>query len=227
MLIYLRQLVGETKWAQFVERQGIPQVVITAPEGTPDSALGIWTFRAQQIVNGGSGVLPPGAKVDELTKARGQDPFSEFCKHQMEMIAILATGGSLNTIGGNTGLGSNLAEVQNDQFNKLVRKDLRKIEKAMTKVVGIVARGLGLNPEGLRFNFVSDEDDTKEVLEVADKMKQLGMAIDLEKMRKYIKYDIISDQEKTIWTPSTEESDNDEKPDDAQVDTTPDVVENK
>lgn len=227
MLIYLRQLVGETKWAQFVERQGIPQVVLTAPEGTPDSALGMWTFRAQQIVNGGSGVLPPGAKVDELTKARGQDPFSEFCKHQMEMIAILATGGSLNTIGGSTGLGSNLAEVQNDQFNKLVRKDLRKIEKAMTKVVGIVARGLGLNPEGLRFNFVSDEDDTKEVLEVADKMKQLGMAIDLEKMRKYIKYDIISDKEQTIWTPSTEESDNDEKPDEAQVDTTPDVVENK
>lgn len=87
----------------------------------------------------------------------------------------------------------------------------------MTKVVGIVARSLGLNPEGLRFNFVSDEDDTKEVLEIADKMKQLGMAIDLEKMRKYIKYDIISDKEKTIWTPTTEESDNNEKPDDAQV----------
>ena len=185
-----------------MERQGIPQVVITAPEGTPDSALGMWTFRAQQIVNGGSGVLPSGAKVDELTAARGQDPFSEFCKHQMEMISILATGGALNTIGGATGLGSNLAEVQNDQFNKLVRKDIRNIEKAMTKVVGIVARGLGLNPEGLRFNFVSDEDDTKEVLEVADKMKALGMTVDVEKMRKYIKYDIMADNQSQIWTPS-------------------------
>ena len=64
MLIYLRQLVGETKWAQFVERMGIPQVVITSPEGTPDSAQNTWLFRAQQIMNGGSGVLPPGAKVD-------------------------------------------------------------------------------------------------------------------------------------------------------------------
>ena len=62
--VYLRQLVGETKWAQFVERMGIPQVVITSPEGTPDSAQGTWLFRAQQIMNGGSGVLPPGAKVD-------------------------------------------------------------------------------------------------------------------------------------------------------------------
>ena len=200
-------------------------MVITAPDGTPDSALPTWTFRAQQIMNGGSGVLPSGAKVDELTAARGQDPFSAFCQHQMEVIAILATGGTLNTIGGATGLGSNLADVQNDQFNKLVRKDIRKIEKAMTKVVGVVAKGLGLDPTGLRFNFVSDEDDTKEVLEVADKMKGLGLTIDIEKMRKYIKYDIMSDAQKDLWMPDSAPT---ESPaDDDAVDTTPDVVENK
>ena len=196
-------------------------MVITAPDGTPDSALPTWTFRAQQIMNGGSGVLPSGAKVDELTAARGQDPFSAFCQHQMEVIAILATGGTLNTIGGATGLGSNLADVQNEQFNKLVRKDIRKIEKAMTKVVGVVARGMGLNPEGLRFNFVSDEDDTKEVLEVAEKMKGLGLTIDIEKMRKYIKYDIMSDAQKDLWMPEPTPADDD------AVDTTPDVVEDK
>ena len=177
-------------------------------------------------MNGGSGVLPSGAKVDELTDARRQDPFSTFCQHQMEMIAILATGGTLNTIGGATGLGSNLAEVQNDQFNKLVRKDIRKIEKAMTKVVGVVAKGLGLDPTGLRFNFVSDEDDTKEVLEVADKMKGLGLTIDVEKMRKYIKYDIMSDVQKELWTPDSANAEP-TPADDNAVDTTPDVVENK
>lgn len=130
--IYLRQRVGEVKWAQFTERQGIPQVLITAPEGTPDTALDAWTLRAQQIMNGGSGVLPPGAEVNELVKARGQDPFSEFCRHQMELISILATGGTLATIGGPTGLGSNLADVQNEQFMKLVRKDVRILEKALT-----------------------------------------------------------------------------------------------
>lgn len=36
LMLYLRQLVGEEQWARFVEKQGIPQVVITAPEGTPD-----------------------------------------------------------------------------------------------------------------------------------------------------------------------------------------------
>lgn len=112
--IYLRQLVGEQQWARFVEKQGIPQILITAPEGTPDNALDVWNQRAMQIYEGGSGVLPPGAAVNEMTAARGQDPFSAFCQHQMEMIAILATGGSLSTIGGSTGLGSNLADVQNN-----------------------------------------------------------------------------------------------------------------
>ena len=36
LMVYLRQLVGEEQWARFVEKQGIPQVVIEAPEGTPD-----------------------------------------------------------------------------------------------------------------------------------------------------------------------------------------------
>lgn len=59
--VYLRQLVGETKWAQMVERRGNPQVVITAPEGTPDSNLNIWNQRAVQIQSGASGVIPSGA----------------------------------------------------------------------------------------------------------------------------------------------------------------------
>lgn len=112
--IYLRQLVGETQWSRFVEREGIPQILITAPEGTPDTELDVWNQRAMQIYDGGSGVLPPGAQVDQMTAARGQDPFSEFCRHQSELIAILATGGSLSTIGGSTGLGSNLADVQDN-----------------------------------------------------------------------------------------------------------------
>lgn len=71
LTIYLRQTVGETQWARFVERQGIPQIVITAPDGTPDTELQVWNQRAFQIYEGGSGVLPPGAKIDEMTAARG------------------------------------------------------------------------------------------------------------------------------------------------------------
>lgn len=64
-----------------------------------------------QIFEGGSGCLPNGANVNVLDSARGQDPFSNYVQHQMEMVSILATGGTLMTIGGSTGLGSDLARV--------------------------------------------------------------------------------------------------------------------
>lgn len=81
LTIYLRQLVGETTWAKAVEKFGIPQVLLTAPEGTPDEALDIWNWRAKQIFEGGSGSLPNGTKIDVLTQARSQDPFSDFIEH--------------------------------------------------------------------------------------------------------------------------------------------------
>lgn len=42
LMLYLRQLVGEEQWSRFVEKQGIPQVVINTPNGTPDNALDLW-----------------------------------------------------------------------------------------------------------------------------------------------------------------------------------------
>ena len=44
--IYLRQLVGEENWARAVEKFGIPQVLLTVPEGTPDTNLDQWNWRA-------------------------------------------------------------------------------------------------------------------------------------------------------------------------------------
>lgn len=79
--IFLRQLVGETKWAQMVERRGNPQVIIEAPDGTPDSALGIWNQKASQIQNGASGVLEHGSKVTQLTEGRTDEPFEAFVRH--------------------------------------------------------------------------------------------------------------------------------------------------
>ena len=110
--VYLRQLVGEENWARFVEKEGVPQVVITAPDGTPDNVLDTWNARAIALFEGGSGVLPSGAQVQQLTAARGQDPFSAYCDHQAETIVLLALGEKLTTLGGPTGLGSNLAEIQ-------------------------------------------------------------------------------------------------------------------
>ena len=212
MQIYLRQLVGECQWARFVEKQGIPQILITAPEGTPDNALDVWNQRAMQIYEGGSGVLPPGAVVNEMTSARGQDPFSAFCQHQMEMIAILATGGSLATIGGATGLGSNLADVQNNQFQQLISQDCKRISNAITNIAvrKVCTEILKAKPL-CRFTYTEDDDTTpSEYLDMAQKAYAMGMTIDVAEFKKITGLQFIKDgSEKAaddIWTPSKTEA---------------------
>ena len=206
MIIYLRMMVGEDQWARFVEKEGVPQVILTAPEGTPDSDLDKWNWRALQIFEGGSGTLPHGADVNFLTEARGQDPFDKFIQHQMEQISILATGGTLMTIGGSTGLGSDLARVQQESFNSIVNQDCKKIANAMTNnVVRKCARRLG---QELLCKFVFVEDDeysASDYLDMAQKADALGIKIDSAKFKELTKLEFIADPDEQ-WTPEKEPS---------------------
>ena len=205
LMIYLRQLIGEDRWSMAVEKFGIPPVVITAPEGTPDQALDVWYNRAIQIWNGGSGVLPPGAKVDTLSEARGQDPFSEYVNHQMEMIVLLACGEKMTTLGGPTGLGSNLADVQTQEFNNLVNYDCKRISNAMTRcaVTKCVRKMFNTDEVKCRFSFVEDENiSIKEYLEYATTLQQLGGTIDLQKLKELTKFEILADDVKDVWKPT-------------------------
>lgn len=209
LTIYLRQLVGETMWAKAVEKYGIAQVLLTAPEGTPDTALDVWNWRAKAIFEGGSGSLPYGSKVDVLTAARSQDPFSEFITHQMEQFSILATGGTLATLGGSTGLGSNLADVQNSQFQSLVNYDCKRLQNAMQVVVDKCVKNVyGSNAESkVRFEFVeADEVKPLEYLELAQKARDLGLKVDVQKLRDLTGLTFIAEEEKDLWTPSLTEA---------------------
>ena len=209
LMIYLRQLIGEDRWSMAVEKFGIPPVVITAPDGTPDQALDVWYNRAIQIWNGGSGVLPPGARVDTLSEARGQDPFSEYVNHQMEMIVLLACGEKMTTLGGATGLGSNLADVQTQEFNNLVNYDCKRISNAMTRcaVTKCVRKMFNTDEVKCRFSFVEDENiSIKEYLEYATTLQQLGGTIDLQKLKELTKFDILADDVKDVWKPTIKDN---------------------
>lgn len=217
LMLYLRQLVGEEQWARFVEKCGIPQVIIGAPEGTPEQNLNQWNYRAMQIFEGGSGTLPHGAEVHLLTEARGQDPFSEYIQHQMEMISILATGGTLMTIGGSTGLGSDLARVQQESFNSLVNQDCKRISNAISNsVVGKICEKLGLGDVKCRFTFVEDDEYTADnYLDMAIKLNGLGMKIDPAELKKLTKLTFIDDTEKE-WSPSKEDTNKEWSPEDKE-----------
>ncbi len=205
--IYLRLLVGEEQWARSVEKFGIPQVLLKAPAGTPETDLQKWDYRAQAIFEGASGVLPDGTEADILTAARGQDPFTEFIAHQMQMFCILATGSSLSTLGGTqgstgAGMGSDIASVQDGQFNSLVTLDCKRISNALQVAVDRCAESMGYKETLCRFEFVEDDDTTvSEYLEWAERLQRLGVTIDVERLKALTKIDFIKDDVKDLWTP--------------------------
>ena len=204
--IYLRQLVGEDNWARATEKYGVAPIVITAPDGTPDNALDIWYNRAIQIFEGGSGVLPPGAKVDSFTDARGQDPFSEYVNHQMRMICILAVGNTSSVLGDvGSGLGSDVATKQDEQFQQLVSYDCKRIANAMTRcaVTKCVRKMFNTDDVKCRFTFVEDDYVTpEEYLNMATTLKNMGVTIDIKKLKEITKIGFISDEQSSVWTPN-------------------------
>ena len=122
----------------------------------------------------------------------------------MEQISILATGGTLMTLGGSTGLGSNLAEVQRESFNELVNFDCKRLSNAVTNCIvkKCVQHLYGEGAEQLvRFDFTEDDNITaKEYLELAKAAKDLGLTVDVQELKKLTKLSFISDA-KDLWTP--------------------------
>lgn len=209
--IYLRQLVGEEQWARAVEKYGVAQILLEVPEGTTDAAMDQWTYRANRILEGGSGAMPAGTKVTQLDGARGQDPFTSYIEHQMAMISILATGGTLATIGGSSGLGSNVADVQNDQFQSLVTYDCKRIANTLSEVaVAKVCNFLG-QEQLCRFDYIEEEKTSaSEYIAMAAELKSLGCKIDIQKLKELTKLDFISNDEADLWQPEAEQAEDKE-----------------
>ena len=152
-------------------------------------------------------MIPSGAQITQLTDARTDEPFNEFVKHQEEVICIMAIGGSLNTLGGSTGLGSNLADKQDEQFQSLINNDGKKIQNTINSVaINKVLKGLGFNKTLCRFQFTEQDDTTpQEYLELAKQAKDLGATIDIQKLKEVTGLQFISmpnQEESEIWSPN-------------------------
>lgn len=87
---------------------------------------------------------------------------------------------------------------------KLVRKDMRIVSQAMTKLCRWTAKKIGADLD-VKFVFDKDYDETDKVLDTAERLKALGAEIDIEKVKQLVKYDICADKQQTIWTPESEE----------------------
>ena len=116
------------------------------------------------------------------------------------------------TIGGSTGLGSNLADVQNDQFQQLISQDCKRISNSITNIaVRKICRELLKSKPLCRFTYTEDDDTTpSEYLDMAQKAYNMGMTIDVAEFKKITGLQFIKDgSEKAaddVWTPSKTEA---------------------
>ena len=208
LTIYLRQLIGEEQWARCVEKFGIPQVLLTTPEGTPEQDLEKWNYRSQAIYEGASGVLPFGSVPHILNEARGQDPFTSFVTHQMEMFTLLAIGGTVDTLGGTqgssgTGMGSSTSDNQISQFENLVNFDCKRIANALQVAINKCVKSFDKTGEvKCRFEFIEKEKISPEqYLNLARMCRDIGMSIDINKLKEMTGLQFINEEEKDLWTP--------------------------
>lgn len=110
-------------------------------------------------------------------------------------------GEKLTILGGATGLGSNLADIQSQEFNDLVSYDAKRIANSMTRcTVKKCAKSLGFKEVLCRFDFVEQDSTTpKEYLELAKQASELGIQIDVNKLKELTKLQFIDTES---WSPA-------------------------
>jgi phage gp29-like protein len=131
LAIYIRSALGERMWGKFIERYGIPPVLIVMPEFADKTDETKYLEAAARVARGGSGALPFGATATYATEARGTNPFTEYLKHQQELVVLLATGGLATSLSMPAGLGEGASGQHGDTWRTIVRRDSRFIAQSL------------------------------------------------------------------------------------------------
>ena len=135
MPIFLRNALGEKAWGRFLERYGIPPVIITMPPDMDPARVSDYCAAATQVADGGSGALPAGSLVSYAHEARGTDPFTAFLDHQQRLIVLMATGGMLTSLTGATGIGQGATDAHEETWRTIVRRDAAAVATALNRTV--------------------------------------------------------------------------------------------
>lgn len=188
--IYIRRALGDKKYGIFLERYGVPPVIIVMPPDTDKGSEPEYKSAAEKVAKGGSGTVPNGATVNYATEARGTNPFSEFLRRQEELIVRMATGGVLTTLSSPTGIGGGATDAHEATWRTIIRRDCKLITTPINRVV--VADLLNANfpgrPHLAYFDFADPKPTAMEVFETASKAITAGYRVrqaDLEEKSGY------------------------------------------
>ncbi len=184
LMIYIRAALGERHWGRFLDRFGLPPAVLTMPPmaGAEDEAKFLATAKA--AADGRTVALPNGSGVTYAAEARGVNPFSEYLRHQQELVVLMATGGLLTTLA-ESGSGTLAGNAHLETWRQVVRKDARIVGEAIQAqlVAPWLRRKFPDRPVCSVFDFDAEPAPTaSEVLDDAVKARQAGYEIDAKEL---------------------------------------------
>ena len=197
LMIYLRSAVGERDWGRFLETYGLPPVIITMPEFTSKEDEDLYVAAAESVFEGRSGVVPFGSQVNYASESRGTNPFTEFIEHQMKLVVLMSTGGTLASLA-ESGSGTLAGDAQQDEWLRIIRADKRIISNRLNKQVceQILEKNFPGKPILAEFQLDSDPQPTaKEVAELASTLSSAGFEMDADELSQITGFKIRKKQE--------------------------------
>lgn len=216
--IYLAEQLGFESYAKLIARKGLPATYIVAPEDLPQENLQTWAEKAVECAKGGSGAFPFGSNIiTQNIDPNNAQAIQNFLDYMSKQIVLASTGGTLTSLAQATGLGSNIADVQNDVFKTIVRHDAYKIGDLVNR--GVAKKLLNWQFPGkphLVYFDLSNEDkqNPEKYLDDAVKAKGAGLRIDknqLEELTGYKLSNETTEESPSIWNVPAKPVNNNDK----------------
>lgn len=202
--IFIRAALGAKRYGVWLDRFGIPPVGIIMPPTAEKGEQAAYMDLARKFARGGSGILPNASSIVYGTEARAVCPFIDFIKFQQQQIYTVGIGRVQSGESGGDNLGGNAAGVVETGFRRIVRRDARRIARAINDGVTrkILARLFPGRPVLAQFAWDTDEKRTcREVLEDAGFANNAGLEIDIDQLQELTGYKLSKAPEPTVQGP--------------------------
>ena len=190
--IFIRAALGERKWGIFLERYGVPPVIITMPPDIDKDKEDAYLRAAENVAAGGSGALPYGSIASYATEARGTNPFTEYLTHQEERIVLMSTGGILTSLSSPTGIGQGASNAHTETWRTVIRRDCKVITTPINRgpTATLLAAAFPGHPHLAYFDFSEPKPKPSEVFENAAKAKTAGYLVKKENLEELTGYEL-------------------------------------
>ena len=202
--IFIRAALGAKRYGVWLDRFGIPPVGIIMPPTAEKGDQAAYMDLARKFARGGSGILPNASQVVYGTEARSVCPFTDFIRFQQQQIYTVGIGRVQSGETDAANLGGNAAGVVENGFQRLVRRDARRIARAVNDAVTskILARHFPGRPVLAQFAWDTETKRTsREVLEDAGFARNAGLQIDLEQLQELTGYTLSKAPETPVQGP--------------------------